>query len=223
MTKKSTKAKRKKIKKLLKSDGRPEPKFNKLKLSDEQYQLYLLKALNYCSYVFDDSERAKIARKYIKKHLSLNASNVPDYDLLHIGSMCWLIENGAEVSDIESHHNNIRKVIDKHNNVDVIKAPKFTIKKKDFTPYLIAELEGVLDDVHLRRTDIKQPYDLLSATKTHFDAQAIYVWFREQLIDIRKGGEGYDDMCEKEIGMMCSALEIIMNDCKKYKIASNKS
>lgn len=221
MAKKSTAAQRKKRAAFLKGDGRALPDFEKITEGHEEYKTELTAALNYAAYIFELSDKKGFVRDYAKDELNIsNINKVPDWEFNHIGSIIWLLQNDCFIHNQDEYNQKIIDLVEKYDKDSKpvgVKSDSVSFR----TNYIIAELEGIIDDVMLRRNDIVQPFDLLKSINGSFHVDKIKQHFKRQLDDITSfdadAEEGYIAMKEEDKLRAVGALRIIVADIDKFK------
>src|ERR1035437_7179913 len=178
-TEKTINAKRKAIERTL--SGYPFPNFQNLK--DSLFPTYgteLAYAYNFANYTYEHAELREYTEQYIKEigisGAYYDIKKVPDWEFFHIGIVAWLYVKGAylEPKTIQSLDDKLKNLTKKY-NVEEVKPRDL---KKERTYDLMGELDGVLDDVVLKRT-VTQPFKHIEAAgvvdvdkiKEHFQAQ----------------------------------------------------
>lgn len=197
--------------------GRPMPDFNKIKFSNEGREWEMVKALNYASYTFETKDQKLFASEYAKKKLGLTLTSIPDWELQHIGNICWLINNECDIKNVEEYDEKIKAL---HKKYTVKKEDKKKVVQVDasavLTGQLMGELEGIIDDVVMGKSDITNPIVLYRAAKTFKEAE-IRNHFTKQLEDITAGGEGYDELDDDYKKRVVLALTFILKQLDEYK------
>lgn len=126
------------------------PDFDTLTKEHPRYQYLLIEALNYANYVYEYKELADFAKKFCKDQFQLNLNHIPDYDLPAIGAIAWVTQNGGYVSDsaILTYKAKAEKLLERYKSLlDEPKKSTAQHIEEQHTKKLIAELDGLLDDI----------------------------------------------------------------------------
>jgi DNA-dependent RNA polymerase auxiliary subunit epsilon len=223
---------KKRISKLIQIDGKSVPDFEKLVKENPNYNILFIEALNYASVVFELSDKKTFATDYAKTVLNVNVSNIPDYEFLSVGSICWLISSGAYVEQktILEYNKKLLDLVLKYEKKDaqtktkksnVITLTPAAVKTNE----LIGELEGLLDDVYTKKSNIVQPYDLIKSFGQLVKLDVVEKWFSTQLADINdpEAAEGYENLSTFAKKAAIGALTIILKDIQKIKAEDQAS
>lgn len=199
--KKKEAAKRKAIMASVK--GYTKPDFDKLQKDHPEYSSELVYAFNYANYMFDFKDLKRFSEEFYGETIS----KVPDWEFFFIGQVAWIINNGAYYPEfkIQELKDRISALVEKYKPEVVVVLPQ----KDTQTGDLIAELEGILDDVVLRKSDITQPLSRiqdfpkasLAKVKEHFTKIFESVPEEEFLGQDKK--------------LLSAALKVVLNDIAK--------
>jgi hypothetical protein len=135
-----------------KIDGFSTPNYNKLVKDHPEYRSEFTYALNYINYKFGDN--LPNAKKEVETWLNKKMKHIPDYEFMGIGQIAFLLNKGVYIADDvrERFTQRLNKLRDKYSPLDIdnpdINKPD-TIRKR--TGELIAELDGIIDDVLLNK------------------------------------------------------------------------
>lgn len=161
-------------------------------VSSAGYKLELTTALNYTTYMFDAKDCKTFASEYAKEHLDITFSNIPEYEFRHLGGLCWLLSNGLKISTLEEIHMQLNELVTKHTKEKNSKVSAVTPTKQSAvqikTGLLIAELEGIIDDVYLGKKDIVNPSQWFDHFKP-FNITQVRMHFENQANDLPKEDE----------------------------------
>jgi hypothetical protein len=163
--------------------------------------------LNYANYVFDAGDQKEFANEYSKAHMDLSLNSVPDWELRHIGSVCWLIQHDCDIKNIEEYHDRIIELYS-----------KYTLNKQDNmvkvdlptqrTAIIIAELEGLIDDVIFKNAkSFIEPISLYRNIGGVFKIAEIREYFTRQLDDAIANKEDYPKKVVPLLNCILSHLE----------------
>lgn len=187
------------------------PDFSMITADNPRYKWDILYALNYANYTFDSSTQKEFANDYAKEKFGHSLSCVPDWELGHIGNICWLLKNECELRDIELYDKRIQDLYKKY-KVDKKETVKKTPLIEQRTNTVIGELEGIIDDVNLQKEDITNPIDLFRNVG-NFKVPIIEERFAAQLKEIQEDfPEEYPDS-----DLTIAALSVILNHIEVYK------
>jgi len=198
---------KKNLKKALVSDLR-HPEFDILgDCKHSKYKTELLHAYNYANYTFQLSDLKGFANEYIEESLN----SVPDYEFRNIGIVCWLSMNGADIPQNEAAIKKaLRLLIKEYKKTVEDSAPYVVDIQTEKAGIIIAELEGILDDVYTGVKDLKNPLELYSCAGV-FKHRLVEDHFKRTLKDIKNNPEDYTKNDKKIvvglIGVFLSELD----------------
>ena len=209
-----TKVKRHRLAKAMIAEGHPD--FNKLQKGHADYQSELIKALNYASGTFEPETAKTFVKDYAKEKLNVNVSPIPAWELINIGNICWLALNDAYIRNMEEYHDRIKNLIEKYTISGSAKIVDIGTVK---TGQIIAELEGLLDDIYLRKENLMQPLKLIQSVEGRgINYKQIETHFKTQLDQINdpEYSEGYENISSDNKKRMIAGLTIILKDLEKF-------
>lgn len=135
-----------------KVDGFSAPDYNKLVKDHPEYTVEFGYALNYINYKFGDN--ISNAKKEVETWLNKKLKHIPDYEFMGIGQIAFLLNKGVYVNEdvLQRYTERLNRLRAKYAPLDIdnpeINKPD-VIKKR--TGELIAELDGIIDDVILNK------------------------------------------------------------------------
>lgn len=202
----NAKIKQKRAAAIATAKGYTSPDFTKLSADNADYRSELGYAYNYVNYMYEPKELKKFAEEFYGKSLS----DIPDWEFVFIGNFSWLHNKGVWFAEekVAEIRNRISKLETKYQAIKA--AEQKPVSKDESTGNLIAELQGVIDDVMLSKTNITQPAKLvemfpkanLSKVKDYFGRVAASV-------------ETETFATETDEKRIKAALKIIMGDLDK--------
>lgn len=188
--------------------GFPFPKFEKLQLlGHPDYDKEYTYALNYANYTYDHDQLKKFTQEYFGSH---NLSKIPNWEFMHLGIMCWLATKKVPLmpEQINAMNAKVERLYEKYNVAEKVPTDFRAIRTSD----LIAELEGILDDIVLKKT-IVQPAKLIEDAGG-VDIEKIKAHFQAQLDEVSNSdnAEYFPDAKRLKVG-----LTVILADLDKQK------
>lgn len=181
--------------------------------SNPDWNKEYMNALTYSNIVFEVSELKQFTEKYFTQY---NISNVPDWEFMNIGKRVWIKTRGGLLHDDYEDKLPIiiSELVTKYSN------DKETIRldiKSRKTSNVLAELEGLLDDVVLNRNNLPQPLSILQ-NNIGFNVELVYKHFSELLAEVSD-----EELKEyfKDKNKLIVVLGVILKDIEKF--TSNKS
>lgn len=158
-----------------------EPKFENISYLSSDYNISLIIGLNYVNQNYDPEHCAKFAKAYS----DLDLTEVPNWEFMNIGAMCYLIQRGATLSEV--HINSIdcslKRLQDKWKKVEVDNKPPQKSHRKAVEPDdFISSIEEYLDQkfvtkktgfsvqdlIKLKPKNVKPAITLLESRKQEF-------------------------------------------------------
>jgi len=249
-TKKPTKEWKEKALAQGKGDGAPT-------VTQENYKSTLMAALGYYNTNAENSTRANALRKYIKGYakewdgkLSMKdvsfkdiykvlSDKVPDYELINMGSLCMIMENGGFISPI-NHDDMLQKVVaiyHKYNTDEVIddrpKAPVISIDQRvaDAARAASEDIDYAIDNFIKNKTwDFNTKAHLLSNNISGMVAKRIGDYYKLNVNEIDEALEGKDEqlvegysfLTRTELKKFRAAIQSIVDDCAQHQVTVKK-
>ena len=249
-TKKPTKEWKEKAIAQGKGDGAPQ-------VTSENYKSTLMAALGYYNTNAENSTRANALRKYIKnlskefngdislKDVSFKdvhkvlVDKVPDYELINMGSLCMITENGGFISPIHVSDmlNKVMTIYNKYNVEEVVddkpKAPVISIEKRviDAARTASEDIDYAIDNFIKTRTwDFNTKAHLLSNNISGMVAKKIGEYYQLNINEIDEALEGKDEqlvegysfLTKTELKKFRAALQSIVDECAQHQVTVKK-
>lgn len=219
-----TRARRHKIAKAMINDGYRDPDFSKLENPDShEYTTELIHTMNYAMYCFDNEDQKKNAIAFASEN-GIDLSSVPATELIHLGTMSWIILSGGTLADskIEEYKLSMKNLAEKYSTNSSIKkstGPKKS-KKDIATDMIIGELEGYIDDVYFEN---KEPVHSINEIIVKYsspdmpDYSTIKAHFERQLTDL--GNTSEDENPVKNLVKIKRIFHDILTSCSVLESA----
>jgi hypothetical protein len=248
-TKKPTKEWQEKALARGKGDGAPV-------VTEVDYKNTLMIALGYYNTNAENSTRANAARKYVKalsKDMKGDLSFrgvpfkdmykvlnevVPDYELINIGSLCMILENGGFISPIHQSDMQIKlfNIYEKYNTSEVDprpKAPVISIEKRviDAARTASEDIDYAIDKfIHSKVWDFNTKAHLLSNNVSGMVAKKIGDYYKLNVDEIDEAlagtdeqlTEGYSFLTKTELKKFRAAIQSIVDDCAQHQVTVKK-
>ena len=205
MTKQNEGQRRKAIERSL--SGYPFPKFENLKdRANPNFSTEYSYALNYANYTFENNELKEFSQDYKD---APDLSKVPDWEFHSLGHLTWLANKGVPMDEFTTARikDKLAKLHKKY-NVETVKPRDL---KRERTGEVIAELDGIVDDVVLKKPDITQPLKILQE-KLGVDYEYIRAHY-QSLIDEISNPELEEYFPDKK--RLLAVYGIILKDVEK--------
>lgn len=225
-------------------------------VTQENYRTTLMAALGYYNTNAENSTRANALRKYIKTYskdigepsyagvsfkdiYKVLSDKVPDYELINMGSLCMVMENGGFISPI-NHDDMLQKVVaiyHKYNTVEVEddrpKAPVISIDKRvaDAARAASEDIDYAIDNFMKNKTwTFNTKAHLLTNNISGMVAKRIGDYYKLNVDEIDEALEGKDEqlvegysfLTRTELKKFRSALQSIVDDCAQHQVTVKK-
>lgn len=225
-------------------------------VTQENYRTTLMAALGYYNTNAENSTRANALRKYIKTYskelgepsyadvsfkdiYKVLSDKVPDYELINMGSLCMIMENGGFISPID-HDNMLQKVVDiyhRYNEQEVEddrpKAPVISIDKRvaDAARTASEEIDYAIDKfIHSKVWDFNTKAHLLANNVSGMVAKRIGDYYKLNVDEIDEALEGKDEqlvegysfLTRTELKRFRAAIQSIVDDCAQHQVTVKK-
>lgn len=190
--------------------GYPFPNFSALEIiGHPDYDNVYSYALNFANYTYDHADLRKFTEQYIaEQQLSYDLRKVPDWAFYLVGIQAWLSVKGASLPQEQLKRiNRDIKTLETKYNIEEEKPTDFRAVR---TSNLIAELEGLLDDVYLGKT-LTQPLEIIRNAGI-VSLNEVREWFATQLEEITNPENAEYFGNTKKLAIV---LKIILSDLEK--------
>jgi ribosomal protein S20 len=226
-------------------------------VTQENYKSTLMAALGYYNTNAENSTRANALRKYIKNLIKtfdkdwnstaellkkihkVLVDKVPDYELINMGSLCMIMENGGYISRIHTDDilQKVQAIYHKYNIEDVVddkpKAPVISIDKRVIEAARTAseEIDYAIDRfIHSKVWDFNTKAHLLSNNISGMVAKRIGDYYKLNVDEIDEALEGKDEqlvegysfLTRTELKKFRAALQSIVDECAQHQVSVKK-
>lgn len=226
-------------------------------VTETDYKSTLMVALGYYNTNAENSTRANAARKYVKalsKDMKGDLSfrgvsfkdiykvlneTVPDYELINIGSLCMILENGGFISPIHQSDMQIKlfNIYEKYKNPievdDRPKAPVIPIDKRvaDAARTASEDIDYAIDKfMQAKVWDFNTKAHLLANNISGMVAKRIGDYYKLNVDEIDEAlegkdqqlVEGYSFLTRTELKKFRTAIQSIVDDCAQHQVTVKK-
>jgi len=196
-------------------DGYAAPDFEKIVKGNPNYNMELTNAMNYSAYVFEAEEQKSFAKQYARG-IGIDLSNVPSWELVHLGTMSWLLINDAYLANVSVYTDRMKALEEQYKKTDNVVAIVSAADTK--THKIIGELEGILDDMYLSKADVSPLEVIESIEGRGINYEKIHNHFKAQLDQINdpEFAEAYENVSAANKKKMIASLTEILKDLEKF-------
>ena len=211
-------------------------------VTQENYKTSLMIALGYYNTNMDNSDRAKAIRTYIKHNAKQYASvfnDIPDYDLLSIGSLATIRNKGEYLSesDIAKFDAKVEELYERYKGGQEVeekpKAPVISIEKRIIEAARTAseEIDYAIDRfIHTKTWDFSTKTHLIANNVSGAVAKKIGDYFKLNVDEIDEALEGKDEqlvegysfLTRTELKRFRAAVQSIVDDCAQHQVTAKK-
>lgn len=217
-------------------------------VTQDNYKITLMQALNYYNSTMDNSVRAKVVHNYLKKYkheFKDVIAEAPDYELLNIASLLLIKDKGEYLS--EAHQNRLdlmlKNIYDKYKNNRIEKEEGIELKADK--PPVISIEQRIIDSARTQSEQIDYAIDQFIrektssfSTKAHLlannissaVAKRIGEYYQNTLNEINEAIEGQDEqlvegysfLSRVEIKRFRDFIKSIVDDCAQHQVTAKK-
>ena len=211
-------------------------------VTQENYKTSLMIALGYYNTNMDNSDRAKAIRIYIKHNAKQYASvfnDIPDYDLLSIGSLATIRNKGEYLSesDIAKFDAKVEELYERYKGGEEVeekpKAPVISIEKRIIEAARTAseEIDYAIDKfIHSKVWEFNTKAHLLANNISGAVAKKIGEYYKSTVNEIDEAIEGKDEqlvegysfLTKTELKRFRAGLQSIVDDCAQHQVTAKK-
>lgn len=159
------------------------PDFDVIKLDAPNYQSLIGSALNYANYVFELDDLKKFTIEYDRAY---TYKGVPALEFLHIGKLCWLLNNGAELSEtaVKELNDRLRALEERYHVESEVKPIYIPSAKEKLTNDILGQLEEFLDKAIYGKVEYRQEFGSMVKVAGEFDVGKVKAYFQQQYDEI---------------------------------------
>ena len=212
-------------------------------VTEDNYKISLMIALGYYNTNMDNSDRAKAIRIWVKHNAKQYASvfnDIPDYDLLSIGSLATIRNKGEYLSpsDIAKFDAKVEELYNRYKDAnkeadDKPKAPVISIEKRIIEAARTAseDIDYAIDRfIHTKTWDFNTKAHLLANNVSGAVAKKIGDYFKLNVDEIDEALEGKDEqlvegysfLTRTELKRFRAAIQSIVDDCAQHQVTAKK-
>ena len=211
-------------------------------VTEDNYKISLMIALGYYNTNMDNSNRAKAIRTYIKHNVKQYTSvfnDIPDYDLLSIGSLATIRNKGEYLSesDIAKFDAKVEELYERYKGGQEVeekpKAPVISIEKRIIEAARTAseDIDYAIDKfIHTKTWDFNTKAHLLANNVSGAVAKKIGDYYKLNVDEIDEALEGKDEqlvegysfLTRTELKRFRAAIQSIVDDCAQHQVTAKK-
>ena len=218
-------------------------------VTEENYKLSLMVALGYYNTNAENTTRANSVRNHLKKlskedtsyknMYEVFANNVPDYELLSLGSLIMILNNGGFLSNIHQSEmkQKMNDIYNRYNTPIILedkpKAPVISIEQRiiEAARTNSEEIDYAIDKfVKTKSSDFNIKAHLLSNNIAGAVAKRIGEYYKNTLDEIEeaiKGEdeqlvEGYSFFTKPELKKFRDFIQGIIDGCAQHQVTAKK-